>query len=610
MGYIKLSTSFFENPDRHRPFLLGISNRDLSINYKNSVLNNGTEFFSLQELEKYLDKSKSSRGLSICIDASKKEIKLYRDLFGEIPIYYFHIPNCYFAFSTSLGDLVQMKEVKSYLDFNPNQIARYLSRNASSYPYSSDTFYKQIQSLLPGHKLIVTRNQTVSEPYTTFEPKLNHNLVSKEEYGVEFYKLLRRAVDETISDNAVIGSHLSGGLDSSSISTMIRHLYPKRELHTFYGNTNTSLSDEHHYAMMVVNSINSKHHTIDTPDNEIDKLNLHTSIYGYPLNKMHSPSRQDALIRNIKEVGCDILLAGEGGDSIMGYGTEYVGSLFNQKKWNEVKNEFSTLALSIEHPFFHKNWISLSNSEKINYYTKETLYTLLSNKYRHLPIKDFLPLFMGVCSEFGIEYSYFLKKGFTNLFKGLSNNNSILSSELVEINQKLNNTSPIKILGKNIDRSYQSSFNTVFSSGAIKISEDYYAISNYYNLTTRFPFYNQSLFEMSLATPFHIKYDNGLRRGHLRQAMTGILPDKVRLRIGKAAFDLFARQSALRLHSQSQDLLTSNNEVWQYVEKRKFDQVVKVLKTENQFLPTYTSSFFHVNRTIFLAAWLDWYKRL
>lgn len=584
---------------------------DKSIDKNNSVLPS-SGLFSFSDIQKRLQSSELSPiELCICYSESDQQLLVTRGLFGEIPLFYIYQPNSFFCFSTSLKALSQLEIASPLLIKDEKSIANFLSVRHLSDSYHCETFIKPITKVLPGHTITVSSSEIRSDSYIRFNLEQWSSLKSKEEYSDVFRDLFKKSLKFAVAENVIIGAHLSGGLDSSSISSTTRHLFPDRILHTFYGDTNTSDTDEKHYAIDVVKNINSIHHIVEAPHNEVDKAILHTSIYATPLNLIHSPGRQNAIIQAIKNTGCTVILSGEGGDGVTGYGMEYIVDLINHKQWAEVKKEFKTMASLIQQAIYHPQWPLLPAQKREQLYARETLYKFLVTKFKSLTLHQFGLLALEICREFQISPFFLFGRGFKGIMDKQTKQDPILSEPFLSAISQFDLVKPINLaneLYSGISQETQNSYGSIFNLPSIAVREDTYALSSYYGMSTRFPFYNKELLEISMATPAIFKYDNGMRRGHLREAMKGILPESVRLRFGKAAFDQFAMQSAIRLYDQSQDFLTDSATVWQYVSKEKFRKLIQKLKLENETPSTYTYTYIYINRTIFLAIWLDWYK--
>lgn len=607
-GFIEIELFTGEDDKISNSIIVQNLKPDNEIQQENSILSN-MEFSCLENLREYL-KNNSEIKLAICYDNARKSLVTARGVLSDIPLYYVHAPNLFYAFSTSVTELINFSCVKSFTGIDTQSIKSYLSSSGPSSSYSNNTFFKEIKSVLPGHINITNNESNTSITFAQFNIEKWEHISTKEEYGETFRHLFANAIKNSVGSSKTIGAHLSGGLDSSSISAMTRNLFPDRTLHTLYSDTETTETEERHFALDVAKKICSIHHEVKAPHDEINGLIKYISICGYPPNTIHSTSRHIDLLQYQKDIGCTISLSGEGGDGVVGYGREYLDLLFDQQLYKEARIELSKLANNVKHPFFHPKWDSITENQQQSIFIENTIYRLLAQKFRNSTINKFIPIFIKLSKEFGVSPLSLLRQALLNSYNN-KRSASIISKQLKSaLNEELHiETILSQTLLAGLDTVLQKSYGSLFSSIAIKIREEYYALSHHMKLTTRLPFYDKELLELCMATPAVIKYDNGLKRGHLREGMKDILPESVRLRVGKATFDTFARQSTFRLYQQSLDFLGDHSPVWNYVDKKRFNQMALALKKENELSSIYTKTFVYVHRTISLAVWLDWLKR-
>ncbi|MBH0230483.1 asparagine synthase (glutamine-hydrolyzing) [Halobacillus yeomjeoni] len=149
-------------------------------------------------------------------DKQEKELFLARDPFGIKPLYYTE--------STKDGSFIYGSEIKSFFPyplfikrFNDEALAPYLT---FQYSALDQTFFKGVHKLKPGHYMIYKKGQIETHEYwnpefTETQDKLSDAIDSINEVmndSVQYHK---------ISD-VKVGSFLSGGIDSSYITTLLK----------------------------------------------------------------------------------------------------------------------------------------------------------------------------------------------------------------------------------------------------------------------------------------------------------------------------------------------------------------------------------------------------
>jgi asparagine synthase (glutamine-hydrolysing) len=540
---------------------------------------------------------------------------LSRDIFGTIPLYYLHVPGSFVAFSTNLVSLMKMQCSRPYLEIDVERVASYCDfRKDQASGYTSLTFYKAVKTVLPGHFISVSSKGLTSTPYTRFNPEKWSELSSINEYGAAFKDLFRRSVKRTSEQTrGMVGSHLSGGLDSSSVSTMLKDILPCTELHTLYSETRTRYTDEAAFATSVAKQIGSVHHDIDPPGNDFETISLYTSLYGHPECLVVSPSLQRGLIEYAKELGCKVLLTGHGGDNIVGSALKLTHQAFLSENWAKLK---SLIEERIQHASMHKifpDWDSYSPENKYKAYVRNFTVARYFEILRKLPPPRAFRLMIDISRNMDVPVWCFLKKGLKSAFGKLLPRDhlhqSIVKAGISSISRNDQENAAVS-LTKKLPEKYRNALAEVYNAQSMIGNEQFFTLGNYYGIHNRFPLYDKDLFELCMATPDEIKFGNGLGRGHFREAMKGLLPENVRTRPSKANFSLYGRQAVIRLYHQSKDLMQDfSDPVWNYIDRNKYKKAVSVLLRENAPEFLHNRSQFQVLRTISLAIWLDWLRR-
>ncbi len=149
-------------------------------------------------------------------DTRERKLFCARDLFGCKPFVYFHDGKQFVFASDVKGVLASLYSPQ----LNEPLLAAYLQIN--TYPAEKRlTFFTEIVKLPPAHTLTLSGRELYLSRYWSPENVAEHrgdeaNSVS--ELASELGSLFRQAVDCRLRSAFPIGSHLSGGLDSSSIT--------------------------------------------------------------------------------------------------------------------------------------------------------------------------------------------------------------------------------------------------------------------------------------------------------------------------------------------------------------------------------------------------------
>jgi asparagine synthase (glutamine-hydrolysing) len=101
---------------------------------------------------------------------------------------------------------------------------------------TASTFFAGISSILPGHylKVGIKIGVQLEQPVKYWNPDFSRvTNIGFEEAKSSFRDLLLESVSLHMRSDVAVGAALSGGLDSSSIVSLMRHLHPNAEIHTF-----------------------------------------------------------------------------------------------------------------------------------------------------------------------------------------------------------------------------------------------------------------------------------------------------------------------------------------------------------------------------------------
>ena len=152
-------------------------------------------------------------------DGRARELFCACDHVGTRPLFYYRSPSC-FAIATDVRGLWALPEVPKAL--NEGEVAGYL---VGGYRPGNQTLYHGISRLTLGRYLCVSERDVQESTYwAPFElPEIR--LKSRANYGQELRALMDEAVGCRLRTDFPVATHISGGLDSSSIAVLAaRHL--------------------------------------------------------------------------------------------------------------------------------------------------------------------------------------------------------------------------------------------------------------------------------------------------------------------------------------------------------------------------------------------------
>ena len=266
-----------------------------------------------------------------------------RDRFGEKPFLYAAKPG-FFAFASEYKALLSLPGVGAEID----EIRLIQAAHNQSTGLDSDrqTVFRAINQLLPGEALeldVGAMSARTWRYYSPVAPTVREDARAEDVFA-EFRELLIDAVRIRMRSDVEVGSCLSGGLDSSAIVCIARHLLGDgAPYHTFTGRFPGTEADEWSYAQTVVADADVVNHCVEpTVDGFIDELPQFVWHNELPVGSS-SQYAQWCVFRLAKQQGVTVLLDGQGSDELLGgyeqYFADYVATLAERGERGRLAEE-------------------------------------------------------------------------------------------------------------------------------------------------------------------------------------------------------------------------------------------------------------------------------
>ena len=203
---------------------------------------------------------------------------------------------------------------------DPQAIFTYLFNHVIPAP---DTIYSGVRRLLPGHRLVADAQGTVVEPHwqAVFSAVEKPNFDALKD---EFRGLLQGAVAREAQrfGSGAVGTFLSGGTDSSTVSGMLRKA-TGATVHAYSIGFDADGYDEMDYARLAARHFGLNHHehylTADEVATGMPQVATH---YDQPFGNSSAVAAYHCA-RVAREDGRTALLAGDGGDELFGGNARY-----------------------------------------------------------------------------------------------------------------------------------------------------------------------------------------------------------------------------------------------------------------------------------------------
>lgn len=501
-------------------------------------------------------------------DRRKQLLFCARDHFGLKPLFYYQSKE-FFAFASEIKALLSLPEVT----IQPNELEIALFVQFLKVPNKSRSFFHDILRLAPAHFLSTTKHNARLQPYWELNPKEELSYRPNAEYIEEFLDIFTEAVRCRLRSAFPVGSMLSGGLDSSSVTCIARNLFAEigtEPLPTFSAIMPSIPSvDESEFIQAVLAQggfvPNFLHADSVSPMYDIERL---YQVFDEPQYSGNSFilwwTAQAASMQGIR-----VILNGFDGDTTVSHGLFRLKDLVRDGNWKGLAEEIDLLAENSHFP--RRNSVTSQVFPAVIDLTKEgnwlpavrAVYELhqLYPLHYHSLIKTLLirpllsPFFLDFWHQLrGVkipanQHSALLAPAFSESVAAEAHREDLIS-------QSLETSSSAK----------EHHYRHLMSDTLPQALEIWEAIGSAFTVEYRAPFMDKRLIEYCFALPSEQKLAGGWTRAILRHGMKDILPLEVQWRSGKANQSENFASSLLKYERERiESLISKPGRVWEYM---------------------------------------------
>jgi asparagine synthase (glutamine-hydrolysing) len=243
-------------------------------------------------------------------DKNEQMLFLARDRVGIRPLFY-TIADGTFLFASEIKSLMTDRRVKRELD--PVAIDQIFTFWVTIPPR---TEFRYIRELPAGHFMTVKGGDVKVERYwdPCFSPEYSER--PKEEYVEQLIELMIDATRLRLRADVSVGAYLSGGIDSSAITAIIKK-YTNNPLRTFSVTFQDEVYDEARYQRHMIEYLNTDHSFIKCSYSDIGQIFPEVIWHTEKPILRTAPSPLYLLSRLVREKGYKVVLTGEGSDEIL-----------------------------------------------------------------------------------------------------------------------------------------------------------------------------------------------------------------------------------------------------------------------------------------------------
>ena len=411
-------------------------------------------------------------------DSEQKELFAARDRFGVKPFYYYQSEN-EFIFASEIPSILAVYGKKNRA--NEAAVFDYLAFNRTD--QTEDTFFEGIKKLQHGHSLIIRDKKVTISCWYDLRKRVSGKQLQSDETA--FRELLEDSIRIRLRSDVPVGVCLSGGLDSSTIVSVVSERLGHPEVNTFSSVYDLKhRSDESGFINLYKEKLPNMHYTYPTSQSLLEDMRSFMICHAEPVPST-GPYAQFCTMRLASE-HVTVTLDGQGADEELG-GYHYFYGLYYKSLLKKLK----LVTLFREMVDYVKIHHSL-------YALKTFAFFLLPGKLR---------------TKARVSERGYLLPAFAHKYQ-----DSVIADDLYG------------------SKSMQESLINHFEYKLEHLLKWDDRNSMWFSIESRTPFLDYRLVEYLLEAEDSAKIKDGYTKSLLRRSMKGLLPEKIRVRRDKVGF--------------------------------------------------------------------------
>jgi len=228
------------------------------------------------------------------------------------PLFYTKTPNHTFVFASEIKSILSHPDVERTIDLEAlDQIFTFWCT------LPPKTMFKGIHELPPGHSMVVQEGRLRVWPYWRLDYSSVDMQMSEHDCADRLLELLTDATRIRLRSDVPVGAYLSGGLDSSVITALIKKCSGER-LKTFSVTFDDAEFDESSYQQDVIGMLGTEHDSVRSSHQDICDVFPDVIWHAEKPILRTAPAPLYRLSRLVRNSGYKVVLTGEGADEFLG----------------------------------------------------------------------------------------------------------------------------------------------------------------------------------------------------------------------------------------------------------------------------------------------------
>lgn len=427
-------------------------------------------------------------------DSKNRRLFLARDRLGVRPLFY-TIQKQRLYFSSEIKSFLETPEVS--FDINPSALAQVFTYWSVQSP---GTIFAGIQELPPAHWMTVENGEIQIERYWQMNFNIPESRRTEASYLDEFESLLVDATLIRLRADVPVGAYLSGGLDSSTTTALIRKHVPNR-LETYSIAFKDPDFDESPYQLRMAEHLGTRHHIVKCDYQDISTA-LPDVIWHTETPVLRTaPIPMYLLSRLVHSDGLKVVVTGEGADEFLG-GYDIFKEMLLRRFWaKDPDSSLRPLLLQKLYPDIRR--LSRSAQEYLTAFFRRGLTETNNPYYSHLIRWNNTRRLTRFLAQLP-ETSQYFQANLMPLPEGFSGWSALGQAQYLEVT-------------------------TFLSTYLLNSQGDRVAMAN--SVEGRFPFLDYRLVEFCNRLPSHLKLNGLMEKYLLRKLAAPLLPAEISRRV-------------------------------------------------------------------------------
>jgi len=327
-------------------------------------------------------------------DNYKKKFYLVRDRYGIKPLYYHTTSNNTLIYASEIKSILEYKDYRSEID--KEALFEYFTFQNI---FTNKTLHKDIQILEAGHyfKIDLLSKKIEKTQYWDFDFSKPETIKDEREYVEELDRLFTQAVERQLVSDVPVGSYLSGGMDSGSITAIASNHFRKNDnyLKTFTVGFDLSSAsgielsfDERAKAERMSYKFKTEHYEMVLKSGDMERC---MSDFSYHLEEPRvGQSYPNYYSSKLASKFVKVVLSGAGGDELFaGYPWRYYKAANNDNYDDYIDKYYSFWQRLINNKDIRKLFSPIANDVS-NVWTRDIFANVFKAPIKNLSSEDYI----------------------------------------------------------------------------------------------------------------------------------------------------------------------------------------------------------------------------